>query len=126
MQSRIICESLNTSLFAPEWKCCIFLIPPRGYHIPIVSVNPCASGPSGFIDPKTYLTIKSVIAPRNMRADFDEEAEIVPNPEEQKILRRLRAEKMAKEKGKSKEDDEAETQGHKATKGGIGTGGEGN
>ncbi|KAL8124306.1 hypothetical protein AgCh_012092 [Apium graveolens] len=26
-----------------EWKCCIFLIPPRGYHISIVSVNPYAS-----------------------------------------------------------------------------------
>ncbi|KAL8115856.1 hypothetical protein AgCh_022379 [Apium graveolens] len=39
MQSRIICKSLNTSLFASEWKCCIFLIPPRGFHIPGETVD---------------------------------------------------------------------------------------
>ncbi|KAL8109650.1 hypothetical protein AgCh_025668 [Apium graveolens] len=67
-----------------------------------------SKGPLGFTDPKTNLTKQPLITTQNLETDFDEEADIVPTPEEQAMLRKLRAERIAKEKGKSKESDEDE------------------
>ncbi|KAL8157713.1 hypothetical protein AgCh_002425 [Apium graveolens] len=55
-----------------------------------------------------FETIPNKLEAQNLETDFDEEAEIIPTPEKQAILRKLRDEKVAKEKGKSKEGDEAE------------------
>ncbi|KAL8088361.1 hypothetical protein AgCh_038217 [Apium graveolens] len=65
-------------------------------------------GPPGFTDPKTNPKKQPIITLRNLKTDFDEEADIVPTLEEQTMLKKLRAEKIAKEKGKLKESDEAD------------------
>lgn len=57
--------------------------------------------PPESMDPSTNQTSKQPpSSPRNLIVDFEGEGDLVPTPKEQALLRKMRAEKLTKDKGK--------------------------
>lgn len=64
--------------------------------------------PHGFTDPSIDQSSRQPpLTPRNLNSDFEVEGDLVPTPEEQALLRKMRAEKLAKEKGKVSAQEQA-------------------
>lgn len=67
-----------------------------------MTTNNYSERPPGFTGPLIVSSsAQLLITPRNLVSDFEAEGDIVPTPEEQALLKKMRADKMAKKKGKA-------------------------